>query len=783
MPLSRYLKVTIGDKQVQVTNPEDLPISIDYALEDPDNFQTKTSAQALSVKIPATKLNDIAANTFRNPDMVDLTTDNVFKSNQPFNIDENGFEILTGKAFLKSGTHNFRPIDYTYDFYGDNADWKIDLADSTLFDFLKYLNFDLTPEEIIASWDFDGTDPAKPYVFAPIRFRDPMGGTSLDDQGKVVADDVNMLPIYMKPSISKYWIIFNAFKSIGYRVVSAFMDSDKFRRQVMPWAWGNFLDSDGTRLNTHLFLAKSTKDVYYSFPNGYKNFIWNLDVSNDNGSDGSGGFDNNNDYAWNAGTLSGEWTYNTPDYGALEATFDMQIDVNARLNGESSNIKLEILWYKNGVLQQTDTPVNLGGTLIGGRQDIDIKDVFFTTTVSQGDVVSAKYRLSGSAAKLGFASITANVLEFKLAYFRIPLGGVIDFNNYTGLQNYKFLDFFKGVIDEFNMSLKADAKNKILYIEPTHAYPEGDDFSVKQPGYFKEDFISWDGKEDLSQTWEMDNYSDFNRELTFKYKDDSNDGILKLIQDRNLVTLASGKYVFPKRFQTGKSSIENSFFAATMHYEVDQWKGLGTGSNTGISPQMVCMVPENISNTSKDSSQNTFIPKSCYYKGNIEGVGAWKFNGVVYQTFPYMFSVNYKPGGQNDPILSYSDEKISNGTGGYVIGKGLLKRYYWQRLAIIRNGQWYNCWFRLKNVDVANQLHREYKSYKGQLWELINITNYQPLAEKPSQVLMRRWAPVSQEDFNNTYPSSANVLSNNSTDKLDIKYALLKCLPNDIPVL
>jgi hypothetical protein len=129
------------------------------------------------------------------------------------------------------------------------------------------------------------------------------------------------------------------------------------------------------------------------------------------------------------------------------------------------------------------------------------------------------------------------------------------------------------------------------------------------------------------------------------------------------------------------------------------------------------MVPENISNTSASEAENTFAPKIGYYKGNISGVGGWRFGTVEegygpLTTFPYLFSVNYKDGGENDPILSYSDEKIKSGSG-FVIGKGLLRRYYWSRLAIMRNGQWYNCWFRLKNTDVANQLHREYISYAG----------------------------------------------------------------------
>ena len=51
-----------------------------------------------------------------------------------------------------------------------------------------------------------------------------------------------------------------------------------------------------------------------------------------------------------------------------------------------------------------------------------------------------------------------------------------------------------------------------------------------------------------------------------------------------------------------------------------------------------------------------------------------------------MFAVNYKPGGENDPILSYSDEKIGN-EGNYIVGKGLIKRFFWQRLAIMNDGR------------------------------------------------------------------------------------------------
>lgn len=799
---NKYLRLTIGSKQVQISDPEQLPISIDYALEDPENFQNKSAAQALGINVPATLLNDIAGNTFRNTDIMDLTDGNAFRSNQRFVLDENGYEIMIGKAMLKSATHDSLPKDYSYDLYGDNADWVVDMQDATLFDFLQHINFDFTKEGIIASWNYDGTDPDLPYVFAPVRYRQPMGGSFVDSNNVAQVIDDNMRPVYMKPSLSKYWILFWGFKKFGYRISSGFLDSEYFRRQVMPWTWGNFLGSDGTLLDTHKFQAKSERDIYYSAPNGHHTFFWDLKVTTINFQNTPG------DYVYDAPNAEMKWNYNSPDYGPLEAGFHLQIDMNARPIGWASATTIEVFWYKNGVQQgDPETIVHISDTSLipglGGQSDRDIKNVYFKPLVQLGDIISAKVFVDATSSKLGHYNMTANVLAFEIEYFSTPIGGKINFQNFIGFKKYKFLDFFRGVIDEFNLSLNTDPVNKIVYIEPTHAYSITDDPTDTNPGYFVDDFIEWNGKEDLSKEWKMNNFSDYNRELTFKYKDDSNDGILKLIQDRNINTVATGKYVFPERFTKGTTKVENRFFAATMHYDVDQWKTLGTEDNAGIAPQMVCMVPENVSNTSNSASDNTFTPKSCYYAGLVTGVGAWRFdknilfgdNGIR-QEFPYMFAVNYKPGGENDPIFSYSDEKISDGAGGFVIGKGLLKRFYWQRLAIMRNGQWYNTWFRLKNVDVSGQLHREYISYKGHRWELIQISGYKPLQEGSTTCLLRRWAPIAVTDYDNTYPSADNVLATNvitlpnpnqdtptDTYLLDLVYAQLKCLTSDIPTL
>lgn len=784
MPIGDYIKLTIGDMEVQVEKPEDLPVSINYSLEDAENFQNKTSANSLSLSVPATLVNDKAANTFRNAGIRDMTTGQVFRGNQKCIIESNGQELLVGKAFLLNGKHTDRPTKYEFNLYGDNANWIIDLQEKTMYDFLMPLNISFTKAQIIASWAFNGTDENLPYVFAPVRYRFPFGGYTANAQTNVLDPvDDNVKPEYLKPSLSKYWILYWAFKSLGYKISSTFFDSEYFRRQVMPWTWGNFLESEGTKLDIHRFLAKSLNDSFFNSPNGRHEFYWALGAIV-NPSTIPGTFDNNGDYTYDAASAEMRWQYKTnQNFGKLTAAFSIDINVDADVSG-NSDITLAVRWYKNstaGAWLQEDTLVNIqaGPGLVRHTRDQGIKSAFFNVDVDPGDIIIAKVWVSAFEGKIGICNLHAQVFQFTIDYFKVPLGGTVGFSNLLGFKNYKILDFIRGIIDEENLSVNTDPINKIVYMEPTHPYSKVDDLTIKNDGYFKNDFVDWNGKEDLSKEWEMDNYSDYEKELLFKYKEDGNDGALKLVQDRNVNILAQGKYVFPDRFKTGKKQIENRFFSPLMHYDAEQWKSV-----TGEAPQVPCLIPENVSNTSASAADNTFAPKSAYYKGNVSGVGGWKFDGDVHTTFPFMFSVNYKEGGENDPILSYSDEKITHSTG-FIVGKGLLKRFYWQRLAIMRNGQWYNCWFRLKNIDVANQLHREYKSYLGQRWELVNIKDYKPLTEGSTACLLRRWAPIEQTDDDNTYPSANYILNGITpgvTNPLDIKYGQLKCLVTDIPV-
>lgn len=800
MPIAENMVIRIGDSVIEVTDPSEIPVSINYNLEDPDDYQQKKSSEAFDITVPATLINSTASNTFNNPQMDDLTSGQALRNYQKATIGAGGYELLVGKALLKKARHTDRPVSFTWNLLGDNADWLIDLKETTLFDLLQHITFNFTKTVIEASWAYNGTNQALPYVFAPVRYLDPFGGyRSVNAAFEPIDDNVEVT--YLRPALSKYWLLYWGFKLAGFKIGSTFLDTNYYRRMVMPWTFGNFLNSEGTKLDVHNFLAKSTGLSTYLSGGGSNSFIWNLNVSNDST---NGAYDSNTinqpggDYSYDTGLYAMTWQYKQPHYGTLDVALSMSINVNGAVNGgggvSASDLEMRVQWFRNGVLfdggsgnynsngnEVFTISSNISTNTVSGTQDIFCKtQVNPTDNGGTGTIVQAKIYLHSYVGKNGGARIVAEVLQFKLDYFRIPLGGVIDFSNYTALKKYKFLDFLRGEVDLFDFSLKTDSVNKVVYIEPTHPYATGSNLAVKTDGWFKNDFIDWAEKGDLSKEWEKELYADGEREQVLKFQDDPNDGILKTVGDRNVTTLASAKYLLPDRYKSGKQERVNRFYGATMHYDADQFKALGTGTNVGISPQFICIIAENISNTSSPEADNTFLPKSAWYKGLVTGSGAWKWDGTVRQDFPYMFAVNYKDGGQSDPVLSYSDEKIKSGSG-FVVAAGLLRRFFLQRFAIMRGGERYTVWMRLNNSDVAGQLHREFKVIAGLKWELITINGYKPLSNDSTQCLLYKWEPVTLADGDSCFPSQSNILTGSSAGANDTKYAQLKCLITDIP--
>jgi hypothetical protein len=340
--------------------------------------------------------------------------------------------------------------------------------------------------------------------------------------------------------------------------------------------------------------------------------------------------------------------------------------------------------------------------------------------------------------------------------------------NYPKFKNYKWLDLLRGEIDLFDWSIQTDPVRKEVYIEPTHAYMLD---GAMQRGYFDRRQLDWTSKVDHSVDTDHEIFSDYEREMIFGFIDDPNDGGLKKIQERNQAVIGASKYLLPDRFKTEKRDRPNRFYSPLMHRDHIEFKTV-----TGVAPQLPCIVPENISNTSNPEAENTYNPKRAYYKGLVSGVGGWTFNGYSEMQLPFMFAVNYKPGGESDPVLSYSDQLING-----LVGEGLMKKFFLQRLAIIRYGRRYNpVMVRLKTRDVANFLHRESIIINSMEYILTSITNFNPSADESTACRMWLFTPKSDVDLAASYPSLSSLQSGDLADSFDVKYWPHTLLTSDI---
>jgi hypothetical protein len=781
MPRDQFVEVVIDDDTIEV-DVEQLPISISYVLEDSEQFMQKKGSESLDITTPITNKNSKLANTLQALSVMDMTGNDVFEKPRRAVIRSQGYELLVGKALLKRATHSFLPEKATWNVYGDNADWSIDLKDKTLQSFINQRGFPLNFPNVYQSWNYDGRNEVQDYVFAPVRYALPFGSGSENWSGK---DTV--VTIYdLRPALSIYWIIWRAFNSLGYTIVSTFLDSDYFRRLVLPWVWGNFQKLENTVYDQYKFSANTPESQRNTFgPYVYhftlEEFIPMLAINDST----DGMFDN--------GGTPGVYTYDTPTKAMqwkypASATSKIIVSLSATYNFDwyvtaSSFVHFIPHWYINGRLIRNTELRSISAPTVGKRTLTEEVTDTIEIEVMPGDVVELKTYMSSKSSGLGVCVARQYVTEFKVDYFKFAINSMVELNKYNKFTNYKYMDLFRGIIDFFDLSFRTDTRKKLVYIEPTYPHSIQQSLSATQGGFIEFDPINWTDKQDLSKQSEIELYSDFEREWHYQFKEDGADGALKKMQDRFQSVVGQAKYLLPERYkQETPKEITNRFFSALMHLQAQQFTSI-----TGITPQIPCIFPENISNTSSTESENTFEPKIAWYKGNVTGAGGWKFLDEIgqvqtFSTLPFMFSVNYQPGGEDDPVLSYADQKIGNDSAGYVLTPGLLKRFFWQRMAIYRHGRKYKTYFKLINSDVIENLFRKSIALKNDQWIVTEVNNFQPLKDESAGITMWRWHPLLQKDLDATFPTQNAVLNDAPlSSSIDFKYIKHLILYSDIP--
>lgn len=807
MPRTNYLNFTIAGQPVDVESIDEVPVSINYELENADNFSEKKSSAALDITLPATLGNDKIFGSFHNPNVESMSG----KDAMDCIIEANGMQIFKGKALLTSGITQYEaPKNYKIDCYGNNGDWMLPLNDKTIYDFITAHTHVITEATVISSWAFNGLSEVNDYVYAPVRYKSPFAD-----------NDTRVNTLQLRPSISIYWIIWRAFKSLGYKIKSAFLDTAYFRKQVMPWTWGNFLFMESSKLDPLKFKATGLVTIPSTLAG---DSIWTMTATGSTtgisivgtGTTGSGnitkntfemsnevapeGYDNGGNYTWMGDGIM-RYTYNTLQanvLGVTNLTFSFTLLVSIGKTGILPGPKaarVSIDWTKSTggsgnvfVVDQDEPGIDSGTTIY--------KDVIVPSVPPGCQITFAILVDYESSTGNGIiVSVNARQLDSKASYIELTgiaktEGSIVDFKLYDEFKNYPILDLFRGLIDSYDLQFQSDPISKVVVIEPAYPYYLSNNPASKTAGYFLPSIIDWAQKKDHSKETELELYRDIEQNLVYKFKDDSNDGGVKVLNVRTATIAGSSLYQFPSRFNSGKKENENRFFAPTAHVEMTQWSQF---SNGGAAPQVIALIPENISNTSADASEYKFQPRIAFYKGvdlyNGEYVnGRFNFNGHVTSgagdyVVPSMFTVNYKKGGEFDPVLAYNDQNVPslNNTKGVVV-HGLMRRFFLQRMAIMRYGKRVKAWYNLTTGDITNFYHREAIVQDNAIYHLFNIYGYMPLKEVSTQCQLWKFYPITQVDSDNCFPSLSSVgtgvLIGGGKDTI---YSKLMLLQTDIP--
>lgn len=804
MPDDKYIKLEIGGEDADIDPSGQIP-TINYGLEDVTNFEQKQSATVFDIELPATLVNDKIHNNLHEPGIPDKTASQQYDNFRPCRYLANGDELLIGNYLATAAKSQYGvPTKYLGKIYGLNGDWAIQLKDKTILDFINQRTFEFTADVITASWAYDGTVEASDYVFAPVRYQKRFGPFPDDDSNPAndgLPPDNNVLINDMRPSLSIYWILWRGFRSAGYRIVSTFMDLPYYRRAVLPWTWGAFDFIDDTLWTPLKFLAAGAifdpihqggwiildEGDYFPVPNTHLPAVEGGTEHNPTIDPGvePGTFENTAGIFtfYDGSTIlpyMSAWNYPTAPpalvFGFIEVNLSIQVKWNVTA-GNGGVGQFDVYWYKNGVEIKIETIVRADASIESSVHLVGSGEFFLDTTVNPGDYIGFRIHVHSNHGLGGNAGGQLQLEAFQLNFIKLTDGSTINLANYPKMNNFNWMDLLRGEIDCFDLEIQTDPQRKEVTIEPMNDYIID---GVKYPGYFNRKVLDYSQKVDLSKENTIELFNDFQRELDLTFKDDGNDGSLKLIQDRNQVIIGKARYLLPPRFTAGvksatpvpflnnqnsidpQSAKENRFYSPTMHFNHDTFKSI-----TGVSPQLIAIIPENISNTSAPASENVFNPKRAYYKGNIAGVGGWVFNGDTLTSIPFMFAVNYFPGGHLDPVFSYSDQFVTG-----QIAQGWLSKFFIQRMAIYRNGRRYNTIsLKLNNRDVMNFLHRESIVIEGIEFFLMSIDQYNPLSEDSTECTMWMFVPVEQKDKDNIFPSLTSLQTGTSgNNSFDLKY-------------
>lgn len=507
-------------------------------------------------------------------------------------------------------------------------------------------------------------DPSRDYVYPLINYG------KMEGDNKVLVTD-------RYPAINIRAMLLKSFEGVGFKIKSTFIDGAFFKALYMPFTKETFQQSKAFA-DVRLFRAGLTTNLAegaFIVPKVLEPFALNDESS-------AGFFDNGGNY--------NDTTFKYIVDADSFQIFRFNINIKRAIAAVGVNAKFAILVNGNPL-----TEISKG-----------VPTTFTKFSISTGrrayiteDVLTVRVTLTSLPPGTS-VEINKDGTEFFNEVSReIRKNQTISLNDH--LPDWNQLDFIQAIKGLFNLNIETNNIKREIEIEPETTF-FGNTANA----------LNWTNKIDKNKTEEIEEVGqNYNKDLIYKYTEDSKDRnvaeIDKLLGD----PLASVEKVNPNQFVKGDQVIINTEFSPTLMDTAPEIRLV----RSKIPKLWKDAVP--IGGPPEKSTDFNF--RILFYDG-IRATTAgenWSFDTAanIRTTYPYMYSVDEES--DNDNSLYFNDTRRSN---------GLQEKFHRRSFNIISTGKTKKFWLNLDATDILALSFRNIIFLEDAYFTINSINNYKP---------------------------------------------------------
>ena len=700
-----YRRLTIGTTVVDL--PESgLTYSLVYEVSD-EGFVSGAYSKR-SVDLPSTGTNDALFEDWYAAGTDNTQTAAILK---PFVFEDGGINILAGQCELQSGVlmsdrYRFKARTYKVDLYGNNADWTIRLKDVFLRD-LDFADVIYDTAAVLSGWtaEYDNGDY---HGFTLIKWKE------WNVPGEIGIDEFTPF-LFIRSIIDK------AFDLIGYTIESVFLDTDVFKRLILPLPMVERYPEQFSEDYMNIAVSETIVD-----PNGnYFPVVFTTQTVFP--AVGPNPYNSSGFYAG---------FYVAPFTGYYLIQFAIEISSTVGFYG-----------LDGGIIKNNTFGVYLGATYFnigfGSSGNANIATTSQVIYLLAGEFIGLELQAACTDPSTVF-NITMNITgEAEFAF-----GSILAFQYLV--KDWTFLDLIKGLKHMFNLRFEANPQSQTIRIEPADPYlyqqNEAPTTVIKEvrEGFYIRPRGDSTQSLDLQREGELFNVTNVPTVTNFEYITDSETE--KVRQGNNPIGIYGSQYTLPpQRFNDKTENNENPFFAKTIHTNDSTVQGA-----TATFPLQIPLIyPTNYELDPTATEINGDIqPRILYFVGWRNSVitdskFVSTFGGAVDVSPPLSFMVNY-----NNPLefsLSFATEIVQN-----VEVFGLFESFWMQEYARKRIGKRLECYYFWDLLTINSLSFRNKLLIDGNEWVLQKIDGYSAQSDSSTKTMLVLEQYPGNPDINST---------------------------------